>query len=92
MNNFQKRVFAIKELYPTVTQNTATEAFDENSNKVEVDETAIANKIAEMDTTRETETQAKLNAQASGNQKLLDLGLTQAEATALTGYTPPVAE
>ena len=23
-----------------------------------------------------------------GNQKLLDLGLTQAEATALTGYTP----
>jgi hypothetical protein len=28
----------------------------------------------------------------SGNQKLLDLGLTQAEATALTGYTPPVSE
>ena len=33
--------------------------------------------------------QAKENAKASGNQKLLDLGLTQAEATALTGYTPP---
>ena len=33
--------------------------------------------------------QAKLDAQVSGNQKLLDLGLTQAEATALTGYTPP---
>ena len=32
---------------------------------------------------------AKETAQASGNQKLLDLGLTQAEATALTGYTPP---
>lgn len=28
----------------------------------------------------------------NGNQKFLDLGLTQAEATALTGYTPPVAE
>ena len=28
----------------------------------------------------------------SGNQKLLDLGLTQAEATALTGYTPPIEE
>jgi|TARA_B110000495_G_C22794742_1_gene464397 hypothetical protein len=28
-------------------------------------------------------------AQASGNTKLLDLGLTQAEATALTGYVPP---
>ena len=25
---------------------------------------------------------------ASGNTKLLDLGLTQAEATAMTGYTP----
>ena len=32
----------------------------------------------------------KATDQASGNQKLLDLGLTQAEATALTGYTPPV--
>ena len=28
------------------------------------------------------------DAQASGNTKLLGLGLTQAEATALTGYTP----
>ena len=35
------------------------------------------------------EKQAKINAKVSGNQKLLDLGLTQAEATALTGYTPP---
>jgi len=33
-----------------------------------------------------------VNPKASGNQKLLDLGLTQAECTALTGYTPPVAE
>jgi len=40
----------------------------------------------------ETAKQVKETAQASGNQKLLDLGLTQAEATALTGYTPPVAE
>ena len=30
--------------------------------------------------------------QASGNQKLLDLGLTQDEATALTGYKPPEEE
>ena len=35
---------------------------------------------------------AKATNQASGNQKLLDLGLTQAEATALTGYTPPTEE
>ena len=30
--------------------------------------------------------------QASGNTKLLDLGLTQEEATALTGYSIPVVE
>jgi len=34
------------------------------------------------------EAQKQIDA-AAGNQKLLDLGLTQAEATALTGYTPP---
>jgi hypothetical protein len=41
---------------------------------------------------RETAKQADATNKANGNQKLLDLGLTQAEATALTGYTPPVAE
>jgi hypothetical protein len=47
-----------------------------------------AEEIAE----RQAKQQATLDAKASGNQKLLDLGLSQAEATALTGYTPPVAE
>jgi hypothetical protein len=37
----------------------------------------------------ETAKQADATNKANGNQKLLDLGLTQAEATALTGYTPP---
>ncbi len=35
------------------------------------------------------EREEELKNQISGNQKLLDLGLTQAEATALTGYKPP---
>ena len=47
---------------------------------------------AEEIATYQAEQQAKADAKVSGNQKLLDLGLTQAEATALTGYTPPVAE
>ncbi len=47
-----------------------------------------AEEIAEYETAK----QADATNKASGNQKLLDLGLTQAEATALTGYTPPVAE
>jgi hypothetical protein len=41
---------------------------------------------------RETAKQADATNKANGNQKLLDLGLTQAEATALTGYTPPSEE
>ena len=28
----------------------------------------------------------------AGNNKLLELGLTQAQVTAMTGYTPPVSE
>ena len=43
----------------------------------------------ELETAKANEEQAKADAKVSGNQKLLDLGLTQAEATALTGYTPP---
>ena len=40
----------------------------------------------------ETAKQAEATNKANGNQKLLDLGLTQAEATALTGYTPPIED
>jgi hypothetical protein len=50
--------------------------------------TDIANAEAEIQA-KEAEETAKATAQVSGNQKLLDLGLSQAEATALTGYTPP---
>jgi len=72
----------------------------DNSNGIILDLTAeeiLANQVANQETETlkqqiETAKQAKETAQASGNQKLLDLGLTQAEATALTGYTPPVAE
>ena len=52
----------------------------------------IETKMSELKTADETtatnEATAKATAQASGNTKLLNLGLTQAEATALTGYTP----
>jgi hypothetical protein len=48
----------------------------------------IEAKQAEMETAKTNEATAKATAQASGNTKLLALGLTQAEATALTGYTP----
>jgi len=48
---------------------------------------------AEARATAKAEAKTKKEAdQASGNQKFLDMGLTQDEATALTGYTPPVEE
>ena len=55
-------------------------------------EAEIANYQVVLDnakTAAETAETEKATAQANGNTKLLDLGLTQAEATALTGYTPP---
>jgi|TARA_R100000479_G_scaffold6659_1_gene2933 hypothetical protein len=40
----------------------------------------------------QTEMDNYVDPRTSGNQKLLDLGLTQAEVTALTGYRPPVED
>ena len=58
----------------------------------EISQADIDAKRQEIITRLANEETAKENAKVSGNQKLLDLGLSQAEATALTGYTPPVAE
>ena len=49
-------------------------------------------KVAEKDATELAEKNQKETDAKNGNQKFLDMGLTQAEATALTGYTPPVEE
>ena len=55
------------------------------------EETELTTTRAEQVTIREAEATAKAEQDAikvSGNTKLLGLGLTQAEATALTGFTP----
>jgi len=89
---------AIFELYPNITRitenNNEVIYYDINGNVVDtnVDMSAVETKATELQSAEDAKIQAKENAQVSGNQKLLDLGLTQAEATALTGYTPPVAE
>ena len=72
----------------------------ENPNGIVVDLTA--EEIAEQETTKaftlqkeQEEQQAKAQKEAdalAGNNKLLELGLTQAQVTAMTGYTPPVSE
>jgi len=53
--------------------------------QMEADKVAYEAKIQ----AEETAKQAEATNKANGNQKLLDLGLSQSEATALTGYTPP---
>ena len=63
---------------------------DENGNPVSIDMSAVDTKATELETAKANEENQKATDKANGNQKLLDLGLTQAEATALTGYTPPV--
>ena len=72
----------------------------ENPNGVLVDLTAeeIAQRetdIANAEIARQAEETAKAQKETdalAGNNKLLELGLTQAEATALTGYKPEVTD
>tara|TARA_R100000329_G_C7576713_1_gene204258 strand:+ start:756 stop:986 length:231 start_codon:yes stop_codon:yes gene_type:complete len=67
------------------------ELVDMTAEEIAERETEVANEIVKAEEqlaikeTRET-------AQVNGNQKLLDLGLTQEEITALIGYTPPTEE
>jgi hypothetical protein len=56
-------------------------------------------KMEQMELNNQAKRQAQKEVQAqkeadalAGNNKLLELGLTQAQVTAMTGYTPPVAE
>ena len=77
-------------------QNKKLIVSPENLNGILVDMTAeeitekeniITESVTKKQSEKDAET-AKAAAQVSGNTKLLALGLTQAEATALTGYTP----
>ena len=89
---------AIYQLYPNVksineNHDGSFTCFDQDMNEVSgIDMSAVNTKATELQAEADAKKQADATNKASGNQKLLDLGLTQAEATALTGYTPPVAE
>ena len=51
--------------------------------------------VAKATELEQAEQQAKAQKEAdalAGNNKLLELGLTQAQVTAMTGYIPPVSE
>ena len=83
---------AIKEINSsftgTITGNTESELVIDWNGEAEISVADIQAKVSELETAKANEVTAKANAKVSGNTKLLDLGLTQEEATALTGYTP----
>lgn len=88
---------AIYKLYPNVKKiddkkDGSIFPMDADGNEISVDMDAVNSKATELQTEYENKIAQKKADKVSGNQKLLDLGLTQAEATALTGYTPIVEE
>ena len=87
---------AIYKLYPNVKTIDETNGVlypkDENGNIVSIDMSAVETKATELQTAKDNEKAQKEADALAGNNKLLELGLTQAQVTAMTGYTPPVAE
>ena len=83
---------AIKEINPSaefIAENYDVNSIEWLNGTTPISVADIQAKIAELETAKTNEENQKATDKANGNQKLLDLGLTQAEATALTGYTPP---
>jgi hypothetical protein len=83
---------AIRAINPNATYSMSNNDLDQITwldGTTPIAKETIVAKVAELETAKANEETAKENAKVSGNQKLLDLGLSQAEATALTGYTPP---
>ena len=84
-------ILAINPNAEFVIKNETVEGYESIAwlnGTAEISDTAIDAKLAEIQTAEDAKVQAKIDAKVSGNNKLLALGLTQAEATALTGYTP----
>lgn len=88
---FENRVVDVQttefEVAPTMTwvdcEDTVRIGFNYDGSTFTSNE-PTAEEMAEL----EAKATAKATAKANGNTKLLNLGLTQEEATALTGYTP----
>jgi len=81
MENQNKKIIISPENPKGILVDMTAEEITEKENLI----TETVNKKQTEETAKQTDATNKAN----GNQKLLDLGLTQAEATALTGYTPP---
>ena len=74
-----------KEIINGVVREMSQEDFSEQQSRASVAE-------QEIQARQQAEATAKAQKEAdalAGNNKLLELGLTQAQVTAMTGYTPP---
>jgi len=72
-------------------QNPNGSLVDMTAEEITQLETLNSSLIADQQTKETAKAQKEADALA-GNNKLLELGLTQAQVTAMTGYTPPVSE
>ena len=77
---------AIINTHPSVVRVVAsTDAYDVNGNLVVLDEAVIDTEFLRLQTEQANAVAQKAADKESANQKLRDLGLTDAEITALTG-------
>jgi len=71
-----------------IISSNGVKEVDLTAEEISQRETDVANATAEQQAEQQAKAQKEADALA-GNNKLLELGLTQAQVTAMTGYTPP---
>ena len=76
----------------TLDSNVSEATIDWLENTTPINNADIQAKLDELKTAEANEKAQKEADALAGNNKLLELGLTQAQITAMTGYTPPVSE
>ena len=75
---------AIKQLYPSVTHTLGEDCFNDEGILAEINEANVNSKIAEMETAKANEEQAKADLKASAKAKLISgEKLTEDEANTI---------
>ena len=77
---------------PNINSNASEATIEWLENTTPISNADIQAKLDELRTAEANEKAQKEADALAGNNKLLELGLTQAQVTAMTGYTPPVSE
>jgi len=74
---------------PNINSNVSEATIEWLENTTPISNADIQAKLDELRTAEANEKAQKEADALAGNNKLLELGLTQAQVTAMTGYTPP---